>query len=282
MIDGSLVRRRMLANRVALALSLTAAAIGVGALALILFTLIAKGAAGVSAATFKDITPPPGQAGGLANALYGSLILTALGILAGAPIGILAGTYLAEYGCGTRLASVVRFVNDIVLSAPSIVIGLFVYQIMVVPTHHFSGWAGVTALALIVIPIVVRTTEDMLLLVPGMLRESAAALGASQHTIIFQIAYRAARAGMITGGVLAAARISGETAPLLFTSLNNQFWSTDLNSPIASLPMAIFQFALSPYTEWQQLAWTAALIITAAVLILSVVARLFDVRGRSQ
>lgn len=281
MINASLVRRRLIANRIVIGLSFAAAVIGLGALALILFTLIAKGATGLSAATFREITPPPGQSGGLVNALYGSLLLTVLGVLVGAPIGVLAGTYLAEYGRGTRLAAMIRFVNDIILSAPSIVVGLFIYQVMVVPMHHFSGWAGVVALALIVVPIVVRTTEDMLLLVPGALRESAAALGASRHTVIIQIAYRAARAGMITGGVLAAARISGETAPLLFTALNNQFWSSNLNEPIASLPMVIFQFALSPYAEWQQLAWSGALIITAAVLILSIVARLFGAAGRT-
>ncbi|HEY3777904.1 MAG TPA: phosphate ABC transporter permease PstA [Rhizomicrobium sp.] len=281
MINASRVHRRLIANRIAIDLSFAAAAIGLGVLALILFTLIAKGAAGLTPTTFKEVTPPPGQAGGLLNALYGSLVLTVLGVLAGAPIGVLAGTYLAEYGRGTRLASVIRFVNDIILSAPSIVVGLFIYQVMVVPMHHFSGWAGVAALALIVVPIVVRTTEDMLLLVPGALRESAAALGAAQHTIVIHIAYRAARAGMITGGVLAAARISGETAPLLFTALNNQFWSTDLGGPIASLPMVIFQFALSPYVEWRQLAWTGALIITAAVLTLSVIARLFGATGRT-
>lgn len=282
MIDKSLVRRRLLRNHLATGLSFTAAAIGLGALALILFTLVAKGAAGINLATFTQSTPPPGQAGGLANALYGSLVLTVLGVLAGGPVGVLAGTYLAEYGRGTRLASIIRFINDIMLSAPSIVIGLFVYQIMVVPMRHFSGWAGILALALIVVPIVVRTTEDMLLLVPGNLRESAAALGASQHTIIIRIAYRAARTGMITGGVLAAARISGETAPLLFTALNSQFWSTDLGGPIANLPMVIFQFALSPDMQWQQLAWTGALIITVAVLILSAVARIFGVTGQVQ
>mgnify|MGYP001603872303 CR=1 FL=1 len=282
MIDKSLVRRRLLRNHLATGLSFTAAAIGLCALALILFTLVAKGAAGINLATFTQSTPPPGQAGGLANALYGSLVLTVLGVLAGGPVGVLAGTYLAEYGRGTRLASIIRFINDIMLSAPSIVIGLFVYQIMVVPMRHFSGWAGILALALIVVPIVVRTTEDMLLLVPGNLRESAAALGASQHTIIIRIAYRAARTGMITGGVLAAARISGETAPLLFTALNSQFWSTDLGGPIANLPMVIFQFALSPDMQWQQLAWTGALIITAAVLILSAVARIFGATGQVQ
>lgn len=282
MRNKSLVRRRLLRNRIALGFSFAAAALGLCVLGLILFTLIANGAAGLNATTFTEATPPPGQDGGLANAIYGSLVLTVLGVLVGTPIGVLAGTYLAEYGRGSVLASVVRFVNDIILSAPSIVIGLFVYQIVVVPMHHFSGWAGIIALALIVVPIVVRTTEDMLLLVPGTLRESAIALGAAQHTVVIHIAYRAARAGMITGGVLAAARISGETAPLLFTALNNQFSSTDLNGPVASLPMVIFQFALSPYSQWQQLAWTGALIITAAVLTLSVVARLFGATGRTQ
>ena len=282
MIDRGLVRRRLLRNRLALGLSTLAAALGICALAIILFTLIAKGAAGLSFETFTDATPPPGQAGGLANALYGSLILTLLGVLVGGGIGVLTGTYLAEYGRATRLAGIVRFVNDIMLSAPSIVIGLFVYQVVVVPMHHFSGLAGVAALALIAVPIVVRTTEDMLLLVPGSLRESAAALGAFRHTIIIHIAYRAARAGMIPGGLLAAARSSGETAPLLFTALNNQYWSTDLGGPMASLPMVIFQFALSPYADWQQLAWTGALIITAAILILSLAARTFGAAGRSR
>ena len=279
MMNMALFRRRVIRNRIALCLSAAAAGLGICALALILFTLVTKGAGGISAATFKEVTPPPGQTGGLANALYGSLLLTMLGVLAGAPIGVLAGTYLAEYGRGTRLAAIIRFVNDTILSAPSIIIGLFVYQIMVLPMHHFSGWSGVVALALIVVPIVVRTTEDMLLLVPAALRESAAALGASRHAIVIHIAYRAARSGMITGGVLASARITGETAPLLFTALNNQFWSTDLNGPIASLPMVIFQFALSPYAEWQQLAWAGALIITIAVLVLSMAARRFAMRA---
>jgi phosphate transport system permease protein len=281
MIAKTRVRQRIIGNRIVVGLCVAAAALGLCMLALILFTLIAKGAAGINAATFREITPPPGQEGGLANALYGSLLLTILAVLAGAPIGVLAGTYLAEYGRGTRLAGIVRFVNDIMLSAPSIVIGLFVYQIMVLPMHRFSGWSGIAALALIVMPIVVRTTEDMLLLVPGALRESAAALGAPRHTIVLHIAYRAARAGMITGCVLAAARISGETAPLLFTALNNQFWSSDLNGPIASLPMVIFQFALSPYAGWQQLAWTGALIITAAVLAISIATRLLGANGRT-
>jgi phosphate transport system permease protein len=282
MIDHALLRRRILRNRIALGLSVAAAVLGSCTLAVILLMLGAKGAAGMTVATFTNITPPPGQPGGLANAIYGSLMLTGMGILAGTPVGILTGTYLAEYGRGTRLASVIRFVNDIMLSAPSIVIGLFVYQLMVVPMHHFSGWAGIAALALIAIPIIVRTTEDMLLLAPGSLRESAAALGAPRHIIILHISYRAARPGIVTGCVLAAARISGETAPLLFTALNNQFWSTDLNGPLASLPMTIFQFALSPYTEWQQLAWTAALIITGVVLTFSILARFLGAMGRTK
>lgn len=275
MMDRGRVARRMLCNRMALALSFAAAALGICALAAILVTLIAKGAAGIAAATFVDNTPPPGQTGGLANALFGSLALTVFGVIAGTPIGVLAGTYLAEYGREKHLAGIVRFANDTILGAPSIVIGLVVYQIVVVPMHHFSGWAGVAALSLIVIPIVVRTTEDMLRLVPRSLREAAAALGAARHAFILHVAYRAARAGLITGVVLATARISGETAPLLFTALNNQFWSTNLNGPVANLPMVIFQFALSPDPGWQTLAWTGALIITAVVLALSVAARTF-------
>jgi phosphate transport system permease protein len=210
----------------------------------------------------------------------GSLMLTILAVLLGTPIGILAGTYMAEYGRHARLTQVVRFINDILLSAPSIVIGLFVYEIMVYPMGHFSGYAGVVALALIVIPVVVRTTEDMLALVPSTLREAAFALGMPRYRIISHISYRAARAGMLTGVLLAIARISGETAPLLFTALNNQFWNTNLNAPMASLPVVIFQFALSPYKDWQQLAWTGALIITIAVLALSVIARALAASGK--
>jgi phosphate transport system permease protein len=206
--------------------------------------------------------------------MFGSLVLTTLGVLLGAPVGIMAGTYMAEYGRGTRLTMIVRFINDILLSAPSILIGLFVYEVMVAPTQHFSGWAGVVALAIIVVPIVVRTTEDMLLLVPDSLREASAALGVPRSVTIRRIAYRAARAGILTGVLLAVARISGETAPLLFTALNNQFWSANLNGQIASLPIVIFQFALSPYPDWQQLAWTGALIITLTVLALSITARI--------
>jgi len=222
---------------------------------------------------FTEMTPPPGGSGGLLNPIVGSVILTALAILIGTPIGILAGTYMAEYGRYERLTSVVRFINDILLSAPSIVVGLFIYEVMVAPMGHFSGWAGAVALAVIVIPVVVRTTEDMLLLVPNALREAAAALGLPRAYIVRRIAYRAARAGIVTGVLLAVARITGETAPLLFTALNNQFWSTNLNAPMASLPAVIFQFALSPYADWQKLAWTGALIVTVTVLALSIIAR---------
>jgi phosphate transport system permease protein len=219
------------------------------------------------------MTPPPGSDGGLLNAIVGSLIMTVIGVLIGTPIGILAGTYMAEYGRYDKLTTVVRFINDILLSAPSIVTGLFIYELMVRPMGHFSALAGAAALAALVIPTVVRTTENMLLLVPNTLREASSALGLPQSYTIRKVAYKAARAGMITGVLLAIARISGETAPLLFTSLNNQFWSTDLNAPIASLPVVIFQYALSPYEDWQRLAWTGALLITAAVLTLSILAR---------
>jgi phosphate transport system permease protein len=219
------------------------------------------------------MTPPPGAAGGLLNPIVGSLMMTVLAVVIGTPIGILAGTYLAEYGRHSPISSVVRFINDILLSAPSIVIGLFIYEIMVAPMGHFSALAGSVALAVLVLPVVVRTTEDMLMLVPKELREAATALGMPRSRVIRHVAYRAARAGMVTGVLLAVARISGETAPLLFTALNNQFFSTDLNAPMASLPVIIFQFALSPYGDWQRLAWVGALLITMTVLALSVVAR---------
>jgi phosphate transport system permease protein len=260
-------------NSIAMALSLAATLFGLGWLVLILGTLLWEGFSGLSLSVFTEMTPPPGAAGGLLNPIIGSLILTTLAVMIGTPIGILAGTYMAEYGRHERLTSVVRFVNDILLSAPSIVIGLFVYEVMVYPMGHFSGWAGAVALAVIVIPVVVRTTEDMLTLVPDSLREAAASIGLPRSLMITRIAYRAAKAGMITGVLLAVARISGETAPLLFTSLNNQFWSSNLNAPVASLPVVIFQFALSPYKDWQSLAWTGALIITMSVLALSIVAR---------
>ena len=253
--------------------AVAATAFGVGWLILILGVLLWKGLSGLSLAVFTQMTPPPGSSGGLLNPIIGSLMLTVLAVAIGTPIGVLAGTYMAEYGRHSRLSSVVRFINDILLSAPSIVVGLFIYEVMVAPMGHFSGWAGGVALAFIVIPVVVRTTEDMLMLVPNALREAATSIGLPRSMSITKICYRAARAGMVTGVLLAVARISGETAPLLFTALNNQFWSTNLNAPIASLPVVIFQFALSPYKDWQSLAWTGALIITLAVLALSITAR---------
>jgi phosphate transport system permease protein len=264
-------RRRR--NRIAMTLSLAATVVGLGWLVLILGVLLWEGFSGLSVAVFTEMTPPPGAAGGLLNPIVGSLILTVLAVLIGTPIGMLAGTYMAEYGRYDRLTFIVRFINDILLSAPSIVVGLFIYEVMVAPMGHFSGLAGAVALAVIVIPVVVRTTEDMLLLVPNPLREAATALGTPRAVVIRKVCYRAARAGMLTGVLLAVARISGETAPLLFTALNNQFWSLDLNYPMSSLPVVIFQFALSPYADWQKLAWTGALIITLAVLALSIIAR---------
>ena len=268
-----LYAKRRRRNRLMTILAFAAALFGLGWLVLILGALLWEGFSGLSLTVFTEMTPPPGGAGGLLNPIMGSLIMTVLAIAIGTPIGILAGTYMAEYGRYSRLSSIVRFINDILLSAPSIVIGLFIYEVMVVPMGNFSGIAGAVALAVIVIPVVVRTTEDMLLLVPNALREAAAALGLPRAYIVRRIAYRAARAGIITGVLLAIARISGETAPLLFTALNNQFWSIDLNAPMASLPAVIFQFALSPYADWQRLAWTGALIITLTVLALSIVAR---------
>jgi phosphate transport system permease protein len=258
---------------IAKVMALAATAFGVGWLVLILGVLLWKGLSGLSLTVFTQMTPPPGASGGLLNPIVGSLILTVLAVAIGTPIGVLAGTYMAEYGRHSRLATVVRFINDILLSAPSIVVGLFIYEVMVAPMGHFSGLAGGVALAFIVIPVVVRTTEDMLMLVPNALREAATSIGLPRSMSITRICYRAARAGMVTGVLLAVARISGETAPLLFTALNNQFWSTNLNAPMASLPAVIFQFALSPYKDWQSLAWTGALIITLAVLALSITAR---------
>lgn len=274
----ALYRSRRRRNTIFLALSGVSTAIGCGFLVLILLTLVVEGVGGLNLAVFTQMTPPPGSAGGLLNAIIGSLVMTLIGVLVGTPVGILAGTYMAEYGRYTRLSAIVRFVNDILLSAPSIVIGLFVYEIMVYPMGHFSGLAGGVALAIIVIPVVVRTTEDMLLLVPDPIREATTALGAPRWHMISRVAYRAARAGIVTGVLLAVARISGETAPLLFTALNNQFWSTNLNTPMASLPVVIYQFALSPYADWRELAWAGALLITAAVLALSIVARALNSR----
>ena len=267
-------------NAVATILALAATLFGLGWLVLILGSLLWHGVSGVSPAVFTEMTPPPGSSGGLLNPIIGSLILTVLAVAIGTPIGILAGTYMAEYGRYDYLTSVVRFINDILLSAPSIVVGLFIYEVMVAPMGHFSGLAGGVALAVIVIPVVVRTTEDMLTLVPNALREAATSIGLPRSLSIMRICYRAARAGMVTGVLLAIARISGETAPLLFTALNDQFWSTNLNAPMASLPVVIFQFALSPYKDWQSLAWTGALIITLAVLALSITARSLVASGK--
>ncbi|RIK99404.1 MAG: phosphate ABC transporter permease PtsA [Proteobacteria bacterium] len=272
-MDASLYAARRRRNTVAMAASFIATGIGLAWLALILGVLLWNGLSGLSLAVFTEMTPPPGSDGGLLNAIVGSLIMTVLGVAIGTPIGMLAGTYMAEYGRHDKLTSVVRFINDILLSAPSIVVGLFIYEVMVRPMGNFSGIAGAAALAVIVIPVVVRTTEDMLLLVPDTLREAAASIGLPRSRMITRIAYRAALSGIVTGVLLAVARISGETAPLLFTSLNNQFFSTDLNAPMASLPTVIFQFALSPYEDWQRLAWTGALIITFSVLALSILAR---------
>ena len=272
-------RRRT--DAIATGLCLAAAASGLFILLLILGTLLWKGAAGLGLAVFTQNTPPPGGKGGLLNAIVGSLIMTMLGVVMGTPIGMLAGTYMAEYGRHTRLTKVVRFINDILLSAPSIVIGLFIYTIMVAPFGGYSALAGAVALAVIVIPIVVRTTEDMLLLVPNTLREAATALGMPRAQVIRTICYRAARAGMITGVLLAVARVSGETAPLLFTALGNQFFTLDVTQPMASLPVIIYKFALSPYADWQQLAWTGALLITLTVLALSIIARIIGQKGKS-
>ncbi|MBN9038773.1 MAG: phosphate ABC transporter permease PstA [Rhizobiales bacterium] len=277
-----LYARRRLRNTIMMGLCVAAAGFGLLWLLVILGELVWKGTAGLSISVFTEMTPPPGDAGGLLNPIVGSLLMTGLAVLIGAPVGVLAGTYMAEYGRHTRLTGVVRFINDILLSAPSIIVGLFVYEVLVVTMGHFSGIAGVMALALIVLPVVVRTTEDMLLLVPDALREAGTAIGAPRWVVIRHVAYRAARAGITTGVLLAIARISGETAPLLFTALNNQFFSVNLGAPIASLPVTIFQFALSPYEEWQQLAWTGALIITFAVLALSIVARVLAGRGESR
>jgi phosphate transport system permease protein len=275
-------RWRRLRNTVVVMLSVGATVLGLGWLALILGSLVYQGFGGLSLAVFTQMTPPPKAPGGLLNPIVGSLMLTVLAVLIGTPVGILAATYTAEYGKSTTLATVVRFINDILLSAPSIVIGLFVYEILVVPTGGHSGWAGAVALALIVIPVVVRTTEDMLSLVPKELRESAAALGLPRAHVIRYVCYRAARAGIITGVLLAIARISGETAPLIFTSANNQFFSTDLNGEIASLPFVIYKFAGSPYANWRQLAWAGALLITFAVLALSIIARALSATRTSQ
>jgi phosphate transport system permease protein len=269
----SLYSRRLFVNRFNLFMSLLTMAFGLVFLFWILFTLFAAGFNAFSADLFTQMTPPPGSKGGLLNAIVGSLLMAAMGTAIGTPIGILAGIYLGEYGSRGWLAPCTRFINDILLSAPSIIIGLFIYEIYVFRVGHFSAWAGALALALIVIPVVIRTTENMLRLVPDSLREAAVALGTPQWKVIVMVTLRSVRAGVITGVLLAVARISGETAPLLFTSLNNQFWTTDLNAPMANLPVVIFQFAMSPYKDWQELAWAGALLITLAVLVLNIMAR---------
>jgi len=280
-VNSPLYASRRRRNGITMGLAYGATAFGLSWLVLILAVLLWEGFSGLSLAVLTEMTPPPGSAGGLLNPIVGSLVMTVLAVLIGTPLGILAGTYMAEYGRYDKLTTVVRFINDILLSAPSIVVGLFVYEIMVAQMGHFSGWAGAVALAVIVVPVVVRTTEDMLTLVPDTLREAGASIGLPRSLMITRVAYRAARAGMITGVLLAVARISGETAPLLFTALNNQFWSVNLNAPVASLPVVIFQFALSPYADWQKLAWTGALIITLAVLALSIIARFLAAQRKS-
>ncbi len=269
-----LYARRRLTNRIIIGLSIAATGFGLLWLVMVLGTLLINGASAIGPALFAQMTPPPGSSGGLLNAIAGSLVMTGIATLIGTPTGILAGTFLAEYARGSQFGELVRFINDILLSAPSIIIGLFVYEAMVVHMGHFSAWAGAVALAIIMVPVIVRTTEDMLRLVPSALREAAAALGAPKWKVVVMVTYRAALQGMVTGVLLAIARISGETAPLLFTALNNQFWSTDLNRPMANLPVVIFQFAMSPYADWQVLAWGGALLITVSILVLNITARI--------
>jgi phosphate transport system permease protein len=266
-------RRRKRMNSLMMSVSTAALAFGLFWLIWIVMVLLWEGASALRPTLFTQMTPPPGGDGGLANAIFGSVLMAGAGTLIGTPVGILAGTYLAEFGGRGWLAPATRFINDVLLSAPSIVIGLFVYAIYVAQAKHFSGWAGAVALAIIVIPVVVRTTDDMLKLVPSSLREAAAALGAPSWKVVTMISYRAARAGIVTGVLLAIARITGETAPLLFTALNNQFWSSDMNRPMANLPVVIFQFAMSPYEDWQRLAWGGATLITVFVLALNIAAR---------
>jgi phosphate transport system permease protein len=273
-LENDLYRRRRRMNRVMMAVSTLALVFGLFWLLWILGVLLWYGGEALRPALFTEMTPPPGGKGGLANAILGSVLMSGAGTLIGTPIGILAGTYLAEYGRRGWLAPATRFINDVLLSAPSIVIGLFIYAIYVAHVRHFSAWAGAFALAIIVVPVVVRTTDDMLKLVPNSLREAAVALGCPTWKMITLISYRAAQAGIVTGVLLAVARISGETAPLLFTALNNQFWSTDMNRPMANLPVVIFQFAMSPYEDWHTLAWGGAALITLLVLGINISARL--------
>lgn len=280
---NGIVARRRLADKVAQALVMLGTLIVMAFLAWILLVLIIEGFGALKPSILVENTPAPGsQGGGLANAIVGSLLLVATSILVSTPIGVLAGTFLAEYGKGTRLATVVRFVNDVLLAKPSILAGLFIWEIVVQPTGHFSGWAGTCALSIIAIPVIVRTTEDMLLLVPNSMREAAHALGAGRARVIVSVAYRAARVGMVTGVILSLARVAGETAPLLFTALNNQFFSLDMSGAVANLPVTIFQFAMSPYESWQTLAWAGALLITLAVLMLSILSRVIMRKSSSK
>ncbi len=266
--------RRKRVNVVALTLSMAAMAFGLFWLAWILFETVRLGVGGLALSVFTEMTPPPmAESGGLANAIFGSLVMVALATLVGTPVGVMAGVYLAEYGQRGWLGSTTRFINDILLSAPSIVIGLFIYAVVVAPMKGFSAWAGVLALALIVIPVVIRTTENMLVLIPNSLREAAYALGTPKWKVILSVTLKAARAGVVTGVLLAVARIAGETAPLLFTALSNQFWTSDLGEPMASLPVTIFKFAMSPYENWQKLAWAGVFLITMGVLLLNILAR---------
>ncbi len=277
--DPVLYRSRRRTNSIMMGIAGLALAFGLGALGWILFTLVGEGIGAMRWSLFTEMTPPPGSDGGLANAIFGSVLMAGIGTAIGTPVGILAGTYLAEFGQRGWLAPATRFVNDMLLAAPSIIIGLFVYAAYVAHVRHFSGWAGAIALSLIVIPVVVRTTDDMLRLVPNSLREAAVALGCPTWRMVTMVSYRAAKAGIVTGVLLAIARISGETAPLLFTSLNNQFWSTNLNASMANLPVVIFQFAMSPYENWQRLAWGGAALITLTVLLLNIFARTVFKRG---
>ncbi len=272
-VNNPIYRRRVWLNRFNMAMSMATMAFGMIFLIWILITLFGKGFAAFGPQLFTQMTPPPGSDGGLANAIFGSVLMVGASVLIATPVGIMAGIYLAEVGRDNWIAKVTRFVNDILLSAPSIVIGLFVYSLIVFQVKHYSGWAGAVALAIIAVPVVVRTTENMLMLVPNSLREAAVALGAPTWKVVLKVTLKAVRGGVITGILLALARVSGETAPLLFTSLNNQFWSTDMNAPMANLPVVIFQFAMSPYEDWQRLAWAGALLITLTVLLLNILAR---------
>ncbi|MDA3888738.1 MAG: phosphate ABC transporter permease PstA [Allgaiera sp.] len=275
-----ITRRRYRRNRIAMVFSIIATGMGLLILAAILGELLWQGVGGLNMKVFTEVTPPPGADGGHSNAIYGSIMLTLVGIAIAAPIGLLAGTYLSEYARGSKIGEAAKFINDVLLSAPSIIVGLFINAILVVPFGTFSAWSGAVALAVIALPVINRTTQDMLALVPNTLREAAAALGAPRWKVLVFIVWRAAKSGILTGMLLAVARISGETAPLLFTSFGNQFWSTNMSQPMANLPVVIYQFAMSPYSEWQRLAWVGALLITAAILFLNILARTLAARSR--